>query len=69
MFKAISTIVFLGAATSTNAAEVKQIDMFNPKNFLKASTPANLMKGLVDLAQGKILKDGTVAFGSCDSDD
>lgn len=65
MFKAFFALVLLGIATSVTAHE---IDIFNAKNFLKASTPANLMKSLIDQASGKIVKDGTVKFSKCQCD-
>jgi hypothetical protein len=62
MFKTLISVLVFGLATLATAHE---IDIFSPKNFLKATTPANLMKELVNLASGRIVKDGTVKFGAC----
>ena len=63
MFKALSTIAVVGIA-STNAHVHHEIDLFNPVNFLKASTPMNLIKNAISAAQGR-LTDGTPVWTNC----
>jgi hypothetical protein len=65
MFKALAVV---GLIALTQAEPViHEVDIFNPMNFVQASTPMNLVRSVIDLAQGHNLADGNVAWAVCPS--
>jgi hypothetical protein len=55
MFKSIALAV-LGLVAATQATHIyHEVDPFNPVNFMRASTPMNLIRSAIDVATGKNL--------------
>ncbi len=66
MFSKVSLAV-LSCAVAAQATHVQhEMDLFHPMNFVKTTTPMNLLRSVVDDVQHK-LKDGHVVFTPCDA--
>jgi hypothetical protein len=69
MLKNLS-LALVGLVATASATHVyHEADVMNPMNFLRATTPANLFKNVVDQIQGKQLTNplGVVSWGNCAS--